>query len=122
MPNKSNDLIPSSKVFECRHIRKSDNDIIQHFTAKDEKGRGLEQFLKEDALSMEEENLERTYIVMDKSKNELVGFFSLKASSIQINVENKLFAAREFDSLPTIELSNLGSTRIILKLIMSIQS
>lgn len=65
--------------------------------------KGLEFYLKEQALTDEKEKLCRTYLVKDKTTNELAGYFSLRTGLITLQVYKE-----SFDSLPAIELANFA--------------
>ena len=81
---------------------KENISLIKEFEAN-EKGKGLEYYLKEAAEHDENANLARTYLVKDSVTRELVGYFSLRTGLITIQVQNN-----SFDSYPAIELSNFA--------------
>ncbi len=77
-------------------------DLIAEFEAN-EKGKGLEYYLKQAAEHDENTGLARTYLVKDTVTRELVGYFSLRTGLITIQVKHD-----SFDSYPAIELSNFA--------------
>ena len=71
------------------HLTNSPEDrkAVQDFVVvHPETGGGLERYLKEDALLDEENSLMRTYLVRHRFTNECVGYFSLKAGLVAVNV------------------------------------
>ena len=92
-------------TFTYEHLTASlDNEIlIQDFLIKNPAGKNLARFLKEIALHNELSNADRTYLVKDKTTNEIVGFFALR---------NGMFALKAADgrifNIPSIELSNFA--------------
>lgn len=65
--------------------------------------KGLENYLKYQAIDDEKSRKARTYLVKDKVTDELAGYFSLRSGLITIQ------AYREsFDTIPAVELSNLA--------------
>lgn len=89
--------------FECRKILKSDERYIQSFEIAHSNGGFLAAYLKKYALNDEEDNMARTYLVIDKATGELAAYFSLKAGFISTNE-----GVNSFDSIPGVELANFG--------------
>lgn len=99
----------NSNLFYCNHLgdNPDDREAVSQFYVDEEKGIGLERYLKEMALQDEEDSVMRTYLVRLTSTDELVGYFSLKAGLISINeeeVQGRVF----FDTMPGIEIANFA--------------
>lgn len=104
-----NNIVLENEYFYCEHIQNSPEvrNLISTFTVKYKEGHGLVDYLKYHALSDEENEEMKTYLIRDKSSDELVGYFSLKAGAVSVNEKGFLFK-REFDSVPGIELANFA--------------
>ena len=59
------------------------------------------------ALQDENNNLAKTYLIMDDVTDEIAGYFSLKAGFVATNY-GSFIRKNEFDSIPGIELSNFA--------------
>ena len=68
---------------------------------------GLENYLKNQSTLDEKRNNCRTYLIKDKSTNELVSYFSLKTGLITMQLHKEYF-----ESIPAIELSNFAVNHI----------
>ena len=103
-----------SNTLYCDHIGASDTDRqdIMNFSARDERGEGLVNYLQRFAFPDEGEGNMRTYLVRDNETSELAGYFSLKAGLVSLN-ETKTETGAEFDILPGVELVILRLTRTI---------
>ena len=102
--------LPQNKYFGCRHLCGSKQDIldIQTFTVNHpETGRGLEMYLKNQALGDERSSLMRTYLVRLKRTKECVGYFSLKAGLVSFN-EVETPNTVTFETMPGVELANFA--------------
>ena len=79
--------ILQSEQYFCNHIGVSENDErdIEAFSVRDEKGLGLQRYIRYNAFTDEENGLMRTYIVRDIGSDEFVGYFSIKAGLISLN-------------------------------------
>lgn len=90
--------------FFIEHLFDSDENenLIADFKALNG-AKGLENYLKYQALKDEESMNARTYLVKDKSTKELAGYFSLRSGLITIQVYHE-----SFDTIPAVELSNLA--------------
>ncbi len=104
------------EIFDCRHIGEKDFDKLRTFTVR--KGGGfLANYLHyEDsvgksispALNDENAHKARTYLVIDKETDEIAGYFSLKAGYIAVHPSRRLLFAKEFDTIPAVELANFA--------------
>ena len=90
--------------------------LIDKFTVGND-AEGLLAYLKYSAIGDEKANLARTYLVIDKSTDELACYFSLRNGLITIQVEGD-----DFDSLPAIELSNFAANDTYCKKHTDVQS
>lgn len=117
-----------NELFFCEHIGVSERDKedIRNFSVRDEKGRGLVNYLQKDAIPDENNGTMRTYIVRDNVTSEMVGFFSLKAGLLSYNEHDvpiidentgrnvfdsqtgKVVMRHVFDTLPGVELANFA--------------
>ncbi len=93
-----------TEMYSLEHINDSSENtfLIEQFETNDN-SRGLEYYLKDIALYDETHNLSRTYLVKDKTTQELTGYFSLRTGLITRQVQDD-----KFDSIPAIELANFA--------------
>ncbi len=101
--------LPQSENLVCNHLGTKVRDLedISAFEIIPETGRGLELYLKKQALRDERSGVMRTYLVRFKSSGELVGYFSLKAGLVSLN--EKIASGKvTFDTLPGVELANFA--------------
>lgn len=101
---RKTDLSFTSQTFEIEHIDESPENIqlLDEFLVG-MNATGLEMYLKEFALSDEQNNLSRTYLIKDKYSGEVAAYFSLRNGLITQQVSSE-----SFDSIPAIELSNFA--------------
>ena len=94
-----------TETFYYQHIFDSEDNekLIQHFSVGKMSGQGLEDYLKQLAISEEEENFARTYLVKDKETHELASYFTLKTGLFTLEIDEK-----RFYTVPSIELSNFA--------------
>ena len=93
--------------FYCDHISDADRQDIMNFSARDERGEGLVNYLQRFAFPDEKEGDMRTYLVRDNETSELAGYFSLKAGLVSLN-ETKTKTGADFDVVPGIEVANFA--------------
>ncbi len=107
--------------YECRLIQDNDEQLLKSFTVR--KGGGfLANYLWQDskkginsfALLDNKSNNSRVYLVIDKTTNELAGYFALKAGYIAWKPTRRIFR-KEFDSLPGVELANFAVNESYIK-------
>lgn len=93
-----------NEKFYYEHILDSliNKELIKDFRVIHGNAKGLEGFLKYDAIEDEESNDNRTYLVKDKETEELVAYFSLRTGLITIGED------KDFITLPSIELANFA--------------
>lgn len=95
----------TNELFKCEHILDTDFEyLLSTFSLR--MGKGLEIFLKTQALGNEIRHYDNTYLVTDISTGELVAFFSLKAGTV--SMESIRFFRTKRESIPGIELSNFA--------------
>ena len=102
--------LPRTKNLICAHLSESShdvNDIMAFEISHPETGRGLEFYLKEQALYDEHAGVMRTYLVRFRSTDECVGYFSLKAGLVSLN-EVETPRTVTFDTVPGVELANFA--------------
>lgn len=124
-----------NEVLYCNHIGVSERDAedILSFCVRDEKGRGLVNYLQQDAVADENNGVMRTYIVRDNVTSEIVGFFSLKAGLLSYNehdvpmldketgekvIDNEtgeILVRHAFDTPPGVELANFAVNQSYLR-------
>lgn len=93
--------------FYCTHLQCPDLKDIQDFTCRDDRGRGLVNYLQHRAWYDECYDAMRTYLVRDTESHELVGYFSLKAGLVS-GEEYVVEDETAFDTLPGVELANFA--------------
>ena len=101
--------LPQNKHFVSSHLGSSlkDQEDVDAFEIIPETGRGLELYLKRQAMKDERLGVMRTYLVRLKRTGELVGYFSLKAGLVSLN--EKIASGKvTFDTLPGVELANFA--------------
>lgn len=94
------DIVEENELFILKHL--SESDDLSEFTVN--QGKGLENYLKEYALSDEINNHARTYLVIYKGNNSIVAYFSLRTGLIPIS--RGFF--KGFDTYTGIELANFA--------------
>ena len=100
---------PKSENLICNHLGSNIKDFadIEAFEIIPETGRGLEIYLKQQAMQDERFGVMRTYLVRFKPSGEIVGYFSLKAGLVSLN--EKISSGKvSFDTLPGVELANFA--------------
>ena len=93
-----------NEIFYIEHLSDSIEDVrlVSDFKALNG-AKGLENYLKYQALDDEKSRNARTYLVKDKLTDELAGYFSLRSGLITIQAYQE-----SFDTIPAVELSNLA--------------
>lgn len=93
-----------TEYFSIEHLLDSPNNfaLIDEFEAGND-AKGLENYLKYQAVDDENNNNSRTYLVKDLISKELAGYFSLRTGLITIQMKDDAF-----DSFPAIELANFA--------------
>lgn len=96
-----------NELFYCEPLLKNDKniDLINNFCVNEQTGKGLEYYLRLQAIADEKCFINRTYLVKDNETNELVGYFSLKAGMVSVN---ESWIGNEFDAIPGVELANFA--------------
>lgn len=96
-------------IFYCENLLANEKNIklLRTFHVEKETGAGLEAYLKRMAINDEAMHYARTYLVIDKTDNTLVGYFSLKAGTVATRIKKRFFHL-EMDSIPAIELANFA--------------
>ena len=108
--NSDNDL------FYCLDVSRIDDfdDFVKSFNINRPEGANLVRFLKEFSLYENNLNLSKTYLVIDKTTDEVAGYFSLKAGTITLN-GGKYKKPEDFDAIPGIEISNFAANDVYRK-------
>ena len=109
--------LPKSKKLVCHHLGMNKQDLadIEAFEiVHPETGRGLELYLKQQAMLDERSSVMRTYLVRFKPSGELVGYFSLKAGLVSVN-EETISGKVTFDTMPGVELANFAINNVFLQ-------
>ena len=97
-------------VYYCENLIDNWNEnieLIKSFRITRKTGIGLERYLKEFSFRDELNGFARTYLVKDSITDELVGYFTLQAGKVAINV-NRFFFHIEHDEISAVELSNFA--------------
>lgn len=96
--------ILDTEDFTIEHIfDSSENEkLISEFSALNG-AEGLENYLKNQASSDEENLYARTYLIKDSVTGELAAYFSLRSGLITVQAYHE-----SFDTIPAVELSNFA--------------
>ena len=70
-------------VYAIFHL--DDSDDLSLFTVSNKKGKGLENYLKYQALNDEKSGIARTYLVKTIDNKEIVAYFTLRTGLITIS-------------------------------------
>ena len=101
------DIVLQDELFHISHLDGSEVDLSDISSFQSIRGQGLENYLKNYALTDERAGTMRTYLVRTNSDKELAGYFSLKAGLISVN-ETTTEDGIVFDTLPGIEIANFA--------------
>ena len=104
------DVFCESTDFYCYHLSTAtadDERDMMSFSAVNPKGQGLVSYVQHFAFPDEQSGRMRTYLVRDKTTEELAGYFSLKAG-LMTQGETSEEGITEFDTAPGIELANFA--------------
>ncbi len=96
--------LPCNSLFFCEHLilTKETNDEIESFVIyKHPEGKGLMDYFQQQAVKDENNGVMRTYFVRDAQTKELAGYFSLRASSLKLEVMYN----EKFGIYPCVELA-----------------
>lgn len=93
-----------TKSYTVEHLLDSaeNRELIKRFEVA-KNAEELENYLKYVSFDDEANNFCRTYLVKDKTTNELACYFSLRTGLITMQVQGD-----KFDSIPALELSNFA--------------
>lgn len=96
-----------NESFYCEHLLESDINtlLIQNFTVKNPSGINLVEYLKCLAEKSESTNENRTYLVKDKTTNEIAGYFALRNGLFTLH---NPYRPDYMLTVPAIELSNFA--------------
>lgn len=93
-------------------------DELHNYRFDCEKAKEYESFLKEKALALDEKCISKTFLVIYKETEELVGYFSLSADTVKLTLEEKNNAELSevsFMSLPAIKVGKLAVNKRLSK-------
>lgn len=98
----------STSRFRYEHLLASSKNLeaIQNFIVSKKSGKGLELYLKENAVQEEKNKSNRTYLVKDKVSDEIAGYFSLRTGLFTLDTSTPDEASMY--SVSAIELSNFA--------------
>ena len=93
----------ANESFYCEHLleREINEFLIQNFTVKNPKGDNLVRYLKYFAAQSESVNENRTYLIKDKSTDEIAGYFALRNGLFTLH---DIFHPERMITVPAIEL------------------
>lgn len=99
-----------SDVYYCYHLGENENDAIDisDFEINNIKGHGLLQYIQCLSFRDEEAGIMRTYIVRDKSSEEIVAYFSLKAGLISSEEIKGERDNASFSTFPGVEMADFA--------------
>lgn len=94
----------------CEHLAASEDNFnqIMRFTPKYEPGFLVVEHLKRGAYALEDEEVQRTYLVKDATSGEIAAYFSLKAGSFYAGESKQENSPTGYSVLPGIEVANLA--------------
>ena len=94
-----------NQKFYCQHLFDSESNIaaIEKFFIEKSSGKGLENYLKNAAVSEEKLNLARTFIVKSKDTHEIAAYFTLKSGLFTVKIDENYF-----HTIPAAELANFA--------------
>ncbi len=97
----------ANESFYCEHLLDTEINelLIQNFTVKNPKGENLVNYLKNLSIQSESVNENRTYLVKDKSTNEIAGYFALRNGLFTLHDPSH---PERIITIPAIELSNFA--------------
>ncbi|MCR4579542.1 MAG: hypothetical protein K5681_04260 [Treponema sp.] len=97
----------ANESFYCEHLLDTEINelLIQNFTVKNPKGENLVKYLKNVSIQSESINENRTYLVKDKSTNEIAGYFALRNGLFTLHDPSHI---ERIITIPAIELSNFA--------------
>jgi hypothetical protein len=81
--------LPSNKLYYCEHLvltPETNEEINAFVVSTHPEGKGLMDYLQQEAVRDEHNGVMRTYFVRDKKTKELAGYFSLRASSLKLEL------------------------------------
>jgi hypothetical protein len=81
--------LPQNSLFYCEHLvltRETNYEIDSFEIINHPAGKGLMDYLQQSAVKDENNGVMRTYFVRDQYTKELAGYFSLRASSLKLEV------------------------------------
>ena len=113
---KNKKPVLDNSIFACYHLELSveTNNDINSFQTDTLNGKGVLEYLQQNAIKEENSNFARTYLVYDKFTDELAAFFTLKAGMVlrTDEIDPDYVIPRDlgdsFESCPGIELAYLG--------------
>jgi len=94
--------------FRCEHLFASAKNLedIKSFRVDKYSGKGLERYLKQNAVEEEINKSNRTYLVKDKVTDEIAGYFSLRTGLFTLDISTPDEDAMY--SVSAVELSNFA--------------
>lgn len=81
--------LPFNSLYYCDHLvltRETNDEIGAFQVINHPEGKGLMDYLQQNAVKDENNGVMRTYFVRDQYTKELAGYFSLRASSLKLEV------------------------------------
>lgn len=81
--------LPYNSLYYCEHLvltRETNEEIGDFLIFNHPEGKGLMDYLQQDAVRDENNGVMRTYFVRDRYTKDLAGYFSLRASSLKLEV------------------------------------
>lgn len=90
--------------YYCEHLvltRKTNEEIDEFMISKHPEGKGLMDYLQQQAIHDENNGLAKTYLVRDRITDELAGYFTLRAGGVKLEYIHH----GEYGMYPGIELA-----------------
>ena len=94
-----------NETFYAQHLLDAESNVsdIEAFAVGQQAGKGLELYLKHEAVAEEKDSSARTYLVKSKKTNEIAAYFTLKNGLFTLELSDDYFY-----TVPAVELSNFA--------------
>ncbi|MGL4862771.1 MAG: hypothetical protein ACRC4T_06570 [Cetobacterium sp.] len=105
--NKKKDIIDDFQNFQL--VKLSEGYRVQDFNC------GLEEynnFLKKEALNIQEKNISKVHLIINKKNGDIVAYFTLSSCAINLSSDEKISHGIEdiiFNSFPCVKIGKLAS-------------
>ena len=101
------DISSTVSIFSIASVKED----VEQYVFGCEKAEEYVTFLKEKAIDLEEKAISKTFVMIHKATDELIGYFSLSTDAVRLTMEEKgesNLSEVAFMSLPAIKLGKLA--------------